>query len=274
MKIATTTILAVALAIPASVAAQGPAPAAPEARRAAIRMMEAVLSRAVVTGAERLAAELANGNPNVSFFTGQARARGFVLDGYGVFFHVEIPEMQQSLVMSVATLERDLAIANALDSLQQLAESVPQGPNKLQAEHAFRRLQLLVGPLPQADEAVAGPAPPGRVRSAEAPAAGARPGAAGESVMSLVMRDPTAAYRQAITSALVDAMLEHSRGVAIRPDEWLSVAAHRGDNPLSPNEIVTSSTLVLRIKGSDLALYEADRTRKEEIRGRVEVREF
>ena len=274
MKIATTTMLAAALAMPASVAAQGPAPAAPDARRAAIRMMEAVLSRAVVTGAERLAAELANGNPNVSFFTGQARARGFVLDGYGVFFHVEIPEMQQSLVMSVATLERDLAIANALDSLQQLAQSVPQGPNKLEAEHAFRRLQLLVGPLPQPDEPLAEAAPPGRVRSAEAPAAMARPGAGGESMMSLVMRDPTAAYRQAITSALVDAMLEHSRGVAVRPDEWLSVAAHRGDNPLSPNEIVTSSTLVLRIKGSDLALYEADRTRKEEIRARVEVREF
>jgi hypothetical protein len=60
----------------------------------------------------------------------------------------------------------------------------------------------------------------------------------------------------------------------LQPDEWLSVAAHRGDSALSPNEIVTSSTLVLRIKGSDLALYDADRTRKDEIRTRVEVREF
>jgi hypothetical protein len=31
---------------------------------------------------------------------------------------------------------------------------------------------------------------------------------------------------------------------------------------------------VLRIKGSDLALYDADRTRKAEIRERVATREF
>jgi hypothetical protein len=31
---------------------------------------------------------------------------------------------------------------------------------------------------------------------------------------------------------------------------------------------------VLRVKGSDLALYEADRTRKDEVRKRVEMREF
>ena len=42
----------------------------------------------------------------------------------------------------------------------------------------------------------------------------------------------------------------------IRPDEWLTVAAHRGESPLGPNEIINSSTLVLRIKGSDLALYD------------------
>ena len=68
--------------------------------------------------------------------------------------------------------------------------------------------------------------------------------------------------------------LEHSRGMNIRPDEWLTVAAHRGESPFGPNEIVTSSTLVLRIKGSDLALYDADRTRKAEVRQRVEAREF
>jgi hypothetical protein len=95
-----------------------------------------------------------------------------------------------------------------------------------------------------------------------------------EPIPALIMRDPNAAYRQAIKDALIDAMLEHSRGLNIGPDEWLSVAAHRGESPLAPNEIVTSSTLVLRIKGSELAQYDADRTRKDEIRKRVEVREF
>jgi hypothetical protein len=89
-----------------------------------------------------------------------------------------------------------------------------------------------------------------------------------------VLRDPSAAYRSAIKDALIDAMLEHSRGINIQPDEWLTVAAHRGESPLGPSEIINSSTLVLRIKGSDLALYDADRTRKAEVRKRVEAREF
>ena len=106
---------------PAPPAAQPPQPVeplprprvlpAPQNRRHSIRMMEAVLSRAVLGGAEQLAEQLGNGSPNMSFFTGQARAHGFVLDGYGVFFHVEIPEMQTSLVMSVTTLDRDMAVA-------------------------------------------------------------------------------------------------------------------------------------------------------------------
>ena len=77
----------------------------------------------------------------MSFFTGQARAHGFVLDGYGVFFHVEIPEMQTSLVMSVTTLERDVAVANTLESLRRAVGSVPEGAPKLQAEEALKRLE-------------------------------------------------------------------------------------------------------------------------------------
>jgi hypothetical protein len=89
-----------------------------------------------------------------------------------------------------------------------------------------------------------------------------------------VLRDPSGAYRNAIKDALIDAMLDHSRGMNIQPDEWLTVAAHRGDSTFGPSEIVNSSTLVLSIKGSDLALYDADRTRKDDVRKRVETREF
>ena len=108
----------------------------PENRRHSVRMMEAVLSRAVLGGAEQLAELLGNGSPNVSFFTGQARAHGFVLDGYGVFFHVEIPEMQQSLVMSVTSLERDEAVASTLQSLRRAMSGMPDGAAKLQEQQA------------------------------------------------------------------------------------------------------------------------------------------
>ena len=240
-----------------------------ENRRQAVRMMEAILSSAVRGGAEALAEQLGSGNPNMSFFTGTARSRGFILDGYGVFFHVEIPEMQSSLVMSVSTVQRDLAVSETLDSLRRITASLPEGALKIQQEKALERLQLQVGPLPQVAEV---PPPPGVVRATDTAPSGAALGA--EAAPMPVLRDPGAVYREAIKDALIDAMLEHSRGMNIRPDEWLAVAAQRGDSLLAPNEIVTSSTLVLRIKGSDLAVYDADRTRKAEIRRRVEVREF
>jgi hypothetical protein len=243
----------------------------PENRRHSIKMMEAVLSRAVLGGAEHLAEQLGNGSPNMSFFTGQARAHGFQLEGYGVFFHVEIPEMQSSLVMSVSTLERDLVVASALQSLRRALGSVPEGAPKIQAEMALKRLEVQVGPMP----ALADPGnttPPNMIRAADASPA---PVAELPPPVDLpVLRDPNAAYRAAIKDALIDAMLEHSRGMNIGPDEWLTVAAHRGESPLGPGEIINSSTLVLRIKGSDLALYDTDRTRKAEVRQRVEAREF
>lgn len=259
--------LVVMLAGPVSREAQAqtdPRPAGGvDSRRHAVRMMEAVLSRAVLGGAEQLAEQIGNGSPNMSFFTGQARAHGFQLEGYGVFFHVEIPEMQTSLVLSVTTLERDGAVSSALEAVRRAVESVPEGAPKIQAETGLKRLEMLVGPMP-------GLADPGNaadrnmIRAANAAPVADLP----------ALRDPSAVYRAAIKGALIDAMLEHSRGINIRPDEWLTVAAHRGESPLGPGEIVTTPTLVLRIKGSDLALYDADRTRKAEIRERVEAREF
>ena len=250
-----------------------PAPA-PETRRHSVRMMEAILSRAVLGGAEQLAEQLGNGSPNMSFFTGQARAHGFVLQGYGVFFHVEIPEMQQSLVMSVATLERDLAVADTLESLRRGVSAVPEGASKLQLEESLKRLELQVGMPALAD--TRGAANRNMIRTADTTTTSTAPAPMPDlpPVPMPVLRDPSGAYRAAIKGALIDAMLDHSRGMNIQPDEWLTVAAHRGDSSFGPSEIVNSSTLVLSIKGSDLALYDADRTRKDEVRKRVETREF
>ena len=44
---------------------------------------------------------------------GAPRARGFVLDGYGVFFDVEIPDMNQSVVWSMMSVQRDRQLGNA-----------------------------------------------------------------------------------------------------------------------------------------------------------------
>jgi hypothetical protein len=58
------------------------------------------------------------------------------------------------------------------------------------------------------------------------------------------------------------------------PDEWLTVAARESEGPLAPNQLYDLTTVQLRVKGSDLAVYAADRTRRAEVRQKVEVRVF
>ena len=92
---------AIALAIQALPAAQDAAP--PQRRRNQIQMMEGVLTRAVRSGAEDLARRMQSRDPSLMLFTGTARARGFVLEGYGVFFDVEIPALRPTVVWAART---------------------------------------------------------------------------------------------------------------------------------------------------------------------------
>ena len=71
-------------------------------------------------------------------------------------------------------------------------------------------------------------------------------------------------------------MLENSGSIIIAPDEWLTVAAR--DNAQG-NRFVASDpsdvmTIVLRVRGSDLADFQARRITPDEVRKRVEVRAF
>ena len=68
-------------------------------------------------------------------------------------------------------------------------------------------------------------------------------------------------------------MLNYSHSLNLGADEWLT-AAHDSHGPSMPGQIDDSQTIILRVKGSDLAIYAADRTRLDEIRKKVEVRVF
>jgi len=81
-------------------------------------------------------------------------------------------------------------------------------------------------------------------------------------------------YRNEVKLQLTDAMLDFSKNLELKPDEWLSVAARGSDGALTPGEILQLTTVVLRVKGSDLADYLAGRTTKDEARAKVEVRQF
>jgi hypothetical protein len=62
--------------------------------------------------------------------------------------------------------------------------------------------------------------------------------------------------------------------MGIGPEEWLTVAARDNEERLAPGDLYEVLTIVLRIKGADLAAFRAERLTREEARNRVEVREF
>ena len=75
-------------------------------RRKQISMMEGVLVGAVREAAQDIANKMQSPETGPFLLSGALGARGFHLDGYGVFFHVEIPGVQPSLVSIQALRER------------------------------------------------------------------------------------------------------------------------------------------------------------------------
>jgi hypothetical protein len=228
-------------------------------RRNQIRLMEGVLVQAVRLGAEEVGTELERFEPSgVTALAGTPRARGFVLDGYGVFFDVEIPALNQSVVWSVMVLQRDRQVGNALESLTTAVESMPAGPTRQQAEQALQQVARRVGPVSPRSTPAAGQPPPGQVTSATAAAVVTPP-------------DPIALYTEAVKGTLIEAMLDHSLQMKLAPEEWLTVAARDSETPMPQAGLSDAPTIILRVKGSDLTLYHSDPARRDEIRAKVKV---
>src|SRR3954466_15546458 len=140
--------VAATLAMPVVIGAQVRPPDA-QRRRDQIQLMEGVLSRAVRLGAEQVNRRMQSMDPTLMVITGQARARGFVLEGYGVFFDVEVPTMSASAVWSMMTVQKDMQVAASLESLRRALDSMPEGPKQQEAQQAFQRVARQVGPIQQ-----------------------------------------------------------------------------------------------------------------------------
>jgi hypothetical protein len=76
------------------------------ARRDAIGIMEGVFAKAVRQGADDVVRRIQSVQPGLTFLTGSARARGFILEDYGVVFHVEIPGVRPSVGALLEQAER------------------------------------------------------------------------------------------------------------------------------------------------------------------------
>jgi hypothetical protein len=265
-----------------SAAAQAPAAAArttaeQKQSRYQVGVMERVLEGAVEHGVTNIRDRLQTIGPTELLISDNARARGFRLDGYGVFFDVVVPSFDTTSIWATRTLDQnDLGLESALKTLQ----AHMQATNDPSLQQALRRLELQVTPVvaprvslltgsrnatgaaaTAVDTAEAPPLPPAVV-PAQSPA-------------DPIFADPDEAYRKEVLSAVMDAMLDHSSALGIGPSEWLTVAARRNEERprLAPADTDTR-TIVIRLKGSDLNAFLARQISKDEALQRFEVRVF
>src|ERR1700754_3956144 len=62
--------------------------------RQKISTMEAVLERAVSNGADNMLRQMRELMPDAPMLSGQPQVRGFRLEGFGVFFDVDVPALR------------------------------------------------------------------------------------------------------------------------------------------------------------------------------------
>jgi hypothetical protein len=257
--------------------AKPPATTRAEAQsRYEIGQLERVLEGAVEHGAsltrDRLKAVLPPVQIGDTLMSGEnAHARGFRLEGYGVFFDIAVPpfETETTLAWSVRTLDQnDLGLDSAMKELQTFVKKA--GDANIQ--QALKRVELQVGPATLARIAV----DPGSPRPREATGSAAATDAdAPPRGPDPILNDPNDAYRGEVVQALKDAMLDHSASLGIRSDDWLTIAARGNDDRprLAPADI-NGKTAILRLHGADLLAYLARQISKEEALTRIEVRVF
>ena len=229
------------------------------AARNRLRVMESALEQVARNAAQQTSQRAQAASPDLLFFSGFARARGFRLDGYGVFFDVDLLAMRQSLTWSFRTVRRMQGETDrALDSLRQHVEAVNDQQARTELETALRLIELEMRPPAMAGGPVRGvPLAQTTAREAVEPVNFGR------------------IYTEELQSALVQAMLDYGGTLRLGADEWLTVAARSsGELAVAPDPFDGTPGLILRIKGSDLTAFEAGDLTFEDARQRLDVRPF
>jgi hypothetical protein len=247
-RVVATAVAAVVLSAPA---ARAQAPKSVEAeqirQRQRISLMEGVLERAVANGADNLLRQVKHVMPDVPMLTGAPEVRGFRLDGYGVFFDVEVPALRLPLAWTLRYVAdgNRLAVNAALAQMRAMVLDQP-APER-------ERMEVLIRQMEQRN----------------------MPAAPSSQVDPAVVRDPNEAYTRAVKEALVDAMLESSGPLNLGVDEWLTVAARDNvpNDPLVPGDSTDLRSVIFKIKGGDLAAFRAGQITLEEARKRVKAEE-
>jgi hypothetical protein len=265
----------------APAAAQGPVSARADAElkqsRYQIGQMERLLEGAVEHGAtvmrDRLEAVLPPAQAQL-LIQENAHARGFRLDGYGVFFDVIVPSLDGSLTWTLQTLDQnDLGIRNALTVLKARMD-----PTDIDLQQALKRIELQMGPATLASLTAPAPGPGSTgTRNITGSAAGVAEQQVPPALLPTdpILENPNEAWRAEVIQALIDAMLDYSSPLRIRMDEWLTIAARRNEERprLAPADSGAQS-VVIRARGADLAAFRGGQISREEVVKRVDRRVF
>jgi hypothetical protein len=245
--------------------------------RQKISLMESVLESAVANGADSLMrAVRAVMPPDALMLTGAPSARGFLLPGYGLFFDVEVPAFRRTIAWTLRQMVDDngLGAAAAVNQLKAYIATVQDPRQRTALERALRRLELQVGPVGPVQQDAAGR--PGATNVSTQAVGLPAPAPTQPQVDPTLIDDPNAAYTREVSVAIIDAMIENSGPLPVGENEWLTVAARDNIRPdrLVPGDTSNISSIVFRIKGSDLAAFRAGRMTLEEARQHIEVKQF
>src|SRR2546425_8587414 len=141
-----------------------------------------------------------------------AHVRGFRLEGYGVFFDIEVPAFQGTQLRSLKTLDQnDLGLQSALNDIRTFIKNSAASDVNLQ--QALRRIELQVAPVTVASApgTTLGTRPGARELTGAAAAATDTAGTIEKAdVPDPMLNDPEEAYRTEVKNQIMDAMLEYT----------------------------------------------------------------
>jgi hypothetical protein len=264
-----------------------------------VRQMENVLERAVQHAADMMRRRLQAVTPDVLALAGTPRAQGFRIDGYGLFFSVEVPRLSESVNWALRVLSQDRD-ERVLASLQKVIAAEQDPVLRADLERAIRTVQLQLSLAPQVpatpqrrtavtsaavaerNQAVAADAAgPGVPQVAQAPSpmpaspmASAAPTSPTPEVPAETLVDPSAAYEDEVKHALVDAMLDYAGSLQLPDAEWVTVAARDAGYMAFPDAVSDMVTVTLSVRVADLVEFRAQRLTRDQARTRVLIKEF
>lgn len=243
-----------------------------------IGVMERVLENAVEHGASLWRDRLQVVLPAQTLLLDNARVIGYRIEGYGIFFNVEVPSLETTMTWAVRTLDQnDLGLDSALKAVK--AHIQASGDANL--EQAWRRLELQVAPLGTPNGTLAGTAAvsgltlSGSLALSGSAAAASDAAPAPPEPADQILSNPEEVFRAEVVQSLKDSMLDHSAALGLGSDEWLTIGARRNEvrpriGPLDNK----APTFVIRVRGADLTAFRAGQLSRDEAIKHVEVRVF